>query len=90
MKVHRLGNDYIHQSTMGKAEPVAIETKPAEVTKVAEEEKVVEEVKQYDNDPAAGTQEPEPVEQEPQADTQEPAKEEIPEKKKGKGKRSQE
>ena len=86
MKVHRLGNDYIHQSTMGNAEPaVVVETKPAEVVK---EKKEVEKVEQYDNDPAAGTQEPEPVEQEPQADTQEPAKEEAPKEKKGKGKKA--
>ena len=47
-----------------------------------------EEVKQYDNNPTAGTQEPEPVEQEQQADTQEPAKEEAPKEKKGKGKKA--
>lgn len=54
----------------------------------AEAEQKQEEVKQYDNNPTAGTQEPEPVEQEQQADTQEPAKEEAPKEKKGKGKKA--
>lgn len=54
----------------------------------AEAEQKQEEVKQYDNNPTAGTKEPEQVEQEQQADTQEPAKEEAQKEKKGKGKKA--
>lgn len=74
MKIIKLANDHALQKQL-KAEL---------------EKKEEKEVKQYDNHPAAGTKEPEPVEQEQQADTQEPAKEEAPKEKKVRGKKSQE
>lgn len=72
MRTINVGNDYAFRKQL-----------EAKAKKAKEQE-----VKQYDNNPTAGTQEPESIEQEQQADTQEPAKEEAQKEKKGKGKKA--